>query len=146
MRNRTLIKNACLYGQTLRSIAITNGKIRRMLLPGSEHLFKAEHVIDLEGNYLFPGLIDIHTHGCKGMDTMDGNSLEELAHAYFKSGTTAWLPTTMTEALPRIREALRQPMPTPCLVYPITADVFLPVIIVNFQNFPPKFVKVRKLS
>ena len=28
-------------------------------------------VIDAKGNYVCPGLIDIHIHGCKGFDAMD---------------------------------------------------------------------------
>ncbi len=54
-----------------------------------------EEGIDLKGYKILPGLIDIHTHGCGGYDTMDGE-IEKMAPIYADSGTTSWLPTTMT--------------------------------------------------
>lgn len=52
--------------------------------------------IDLKGKTLIPGLIDVHSHGRNGLDTMDAD-FEKLCLMYAKLGTTSWLPTTMTE-------------------------------------------------
>lgn len=51
---------------------------------------------DLGGNKVYPGLIDIHIHGCMGFDTMDGNKLQEMSQTLLKHGITSWCPTTMT--------------------------------------------------
>ncbi len=37
--------------------------------------------IDLKEQEVFPGLIDIHTHGCMGVDAMD-NQPEDLSRIY----------------------------------------------------------------
>lgn len=68
----------------------------------------ADRVIDAGGAHLFPGLIDIHTHGMMGMDTMDGDSLTPLRKAYLAAGTTTVYPTTVTAAVDNIRRVLSQ--------------------------------------
>ena len=55
-----------------------------------------EDGIDLHGDTVYPGLIDIHSHGCIGFDTMDGGHLPEMSRFLARQGVTAWLPTTMT--------------------------------------------------
>ena len=65
--------------------------------------------IDGEGLLAVPGLVDIHAHGCLGLDTMDGD-FAEMAVFRAKNGTTTWLPTTMTafrEDLERVCAAPR---------------------------------------
>lgn len=66
-----------------------------------------EEVIDGEGCYAIPGLIDIHFHGCKGYDFCDGTkeAIEEIAKYEASIGVTAISPATMTlpvEELERI--------------------------------------------
>ena len=36
-------------------------------------------VVDAQGNYVSPGFLNVHIHGCAGADTMDGTE-EALAH------------------------------------------------------------------
>lgn len=55
----------------------------------------AEKGIDAKGARVIPGLIDVHTHGCFGHDTMDAE-FKELCSFYADCGTTSVLPTTMT--------------------------------------------------
>lgn len=64
--------------------------------------------IDARGNYVSPGFIDIHVHGCSGFDTMDDNenALEVISHSVLKTGVTAFLPTTMTMTLDKINQAI----------------------------------------
>ncbi|MBM7558211.1 N-acetylglucosamine-6-phosphate deacetylase [Halanaerobacter jeridensis] len=55
-------------------------------------------LIDAKGNYIAPGFIDLHIHGAKGYDTMDGNeeALSTISEVISKKGVTSYLPTTMT--------------------------------------------------
>lgn len=53
--------------------------------------------IDLEGKYLAPGFVELHTHGAGGSDFMDG-TLEAFRTAcltHLEHGTTTILPTAM---------------------------------------------------
>jgi N-acetylglucosamine-6-phosphate deacetylase len=52
--------------------------------------------VDFGGARIFPGLIDIHSHGCIGIDTMDAEKLGEMADWELEQGVTTWYPTTMT--------------------------------------------------
>lgn len=60
---------------------------------------------DFAGNKAYPGLVDIHTHGMGGIDTMDGDIIT-LAKLYAKSGTTSFMPTTMTADTFSIKKVL----------------------------------------
>lgn len=69
---------------------------------------KQDEIIDAQGNYISPGFIDIHVHGCGGSDTMDGTieDIETISNNVCKNGVTAFLPTTMTMAKGKIYKAL----------------------------------------
>lgn len=53
-------------------------------------------IVDLKGDYLTPGFIDIHVHGGAGHDFMDGTeeAFRRVCQAHLRHGTTALLPTT----------------------------------------------------
>ena len=70
--------------------------------------FDAE-VIDAENNFVAPGFINIHIHGCNGFDTMDENisALDEMSKFLPSTGVTSFLPTTMTMTRSRIVTALK---------------------------------------
>ena len=55
-------------------------------------------VLDASGCYVIPGLVDIHLHGCMGMDFCDGTgpSLREILRYEAVHGITAVCPATMT--------------------------------------------------
>ena len=57
-----------------------------------------EEVIDGEGCYAIPGLIDLHFHGCMGHDLCDGTkeAIQEIARYEASVGVTAIAPATMT--------------------------------------------------
>lgn len=59
---------------------------------------KGETVIDGEGAYAIPGLIDLHFHGCMGDDFCDGakEALGRIAEYEASVGVTAIAPATMT--------------------------------------------------
>ena len=56
--------------------------------------------IDLDGKYLAPGIVDLHTHGSGGFDFMDGeeSDIHGAARSLAKFGTTCCLPTTLTSS------------------------------------------------
>jgi N-acetylglucosamine-6-phosphate deacetylase len=58
-------------------------------------------IIDVKGNYISPGFIDIHTHGGGGYDFMDGSveSILEAIKTHMRYGTTSIVPTTLTSTL-----------------------------------------------
>ena len=62
---------------------------------------------DLDGARIFPGLIDIHMHGCAGHDCIDGD-LNTIATFQEQNGTTAFCPTLTTAALPKMAQAASQ--------------------------------------
>lgn len=66
-------------------------------------------VTDAEGLKIIPGLIDIHSHGCLGYDTMEGG-LPEMAAYQLSHGITTWYPTTMTMSFEDIRRATEAPI------------------------------------
>ena len=57
-----------------------------------------DDVLDGEGCYLIPGLIDVHTHAAIGCDTSDGDEegVVKMGRYYAKDGVTSWCPTTLT--------------------------------------------------
>lgn len=70
---------------------------------------KGTTVWDMEGDIVIPGLIDTHVHGAGGCDVMDGTieSLQTLADALLKEGTTAFLPTTMSCSPEQLKRVLQ---------------------------------------
>ena len=69
-------------------------------------------IIDAEGKYVLPGLVDMHIHGYLGEDASDGDAegIRKMAQGIAKNGVTSWLPTTMTvsyDALEKAFEAIR---------------------------------------
>ncbi len=65
--------------------------------------------IDANGDYIIPGLVDIHTHAAAGEDASDGKpeAMEILGRYYAKEGVTSWLPTTMTLKEPVLCKAVK---------------------------------------
>lgn len=55
-------------------------------------------ILDVKGNYVSPGFIDLHVHGGGGHDFMDHNTeaFLNVAKLHARYGTTAMCPTTLT--------------------------------------------------
>ncbi len=64
-------------------------------------------IIDACGNYVAPGLVDMHCHGYLGADASDGDmgGIRKMAEGIIKNGVTAWCPTTMTVSKAEIEKA-----------------------------------------
>lgn len=93
-----IYKNALINGQTV-DIEVSGGKI---LYIGKTD----KDGFDLGNRKVFAGLTDIHSHGCMGYDTMDGNHLEEMSEFMAANGVTSWLPTTMTMDMNTIKSVV----------------------------------------
>jgi N-acetylglucosamine-6-phosphate deacetylase len=78
------------------SIKIKNGKIVDIFKKANKN-FLNEKVIDLKKNILAPGLIDIHTHGAGGINSLEiqkSKDIIKIAKSYAKTGTTSIVLTT----------------------------------------------------
>jgi N-acetylglucosamine-6-phosphate deacetylase len=67
-----------------------------------------EDGVDLGGNYLAPGFVDLHVHGAVGRDTMEasGEAFRSICDFHASGGTTSLLLTTATAPLERIVDVL----------------------------------------
>ena len=65
-------------------------------------------IIDAQGGYIAPGLIDLHIHGYLGCDVCDGDedAMKTISKGLLANGVTGYLPTTMTVDMKVIRKSL----------------------------------------
>lgn len=68
-----------------------------------------DEIIDCTGKMIWPGLFDIHTHGCLGYDFSKSSPSEmsEMCSFYAKHGVTSILATTMTNEFEQYERAMR---------------------------------------
>lgn len=67
-----------------------------------------EEVLDLQGDFLLPGFVDVHIHAFKGMDTMNGeDAVRHMSRELKKYGVAAFLPTTMSASPEDTKKALK---------------------------------------
>ena len=92
-----VLKNL-LFHDSLTDITVENGKITAIAPTSGSTTGE-----DCTGLSVIPGLVDMHSHGCVGKDTMDGE-FEEMCAFLAKNGTTSWLPTTMTQSYEAIKK------------------------------------------
>ena len=80
------------------SLAIEDGKIAAYI--------SGEEAIDVEGDILIPGLIDIHTHGRSGCDFCDAseNDILFMKAKYAERGVTTVIPTLASDTLEKMLE------------------------------------------
>ncbi len=92
-----IIKNVLVFTEEKkfeqRTIYIKNG-----LFTNSEMSVTDDEVIDGEGCYAIPGLVDVHFHGCVGADFCDGTkeAIVKMAEYEASQGITTIVPATMT--------------------------------------------------
>lgn len=73
-------------------------------------------LVDAQNAYVSPGFINLHVHGCAGVDTMDAeeDTLHKMSCFQAQTGVTSFLPTTMTsdwDAVYRALDRIRHEMP-----------------------------------
>lgn len=89
-----VIKNVLVYGEdqvfTEGEVCIREGKFAEETAD--------EEVVDGEGCFAIPGLVDIHFHGCVGVDFCDASSeaIAKMAEYEASVGVTSICPATMT--------------------------------------------------
>ena len=87
-------------------VVVRGRKIVDIRAPASH----SDETIDLHGNFLAPGLIDVHVHGANGHDTMEANveAFRAICDYHARGGTTSMLLTTATAPFAEILLALTQ--------------------------------------
>ena len=107
-----IFKNAILVlpdrMETGRNVIVENGRIAHISEKDERH-WKGHEVVDLDGNFLAPGFIDLHLHGAMGRDTMeaDAGAFEAICNYHAAGGTTSLLLTTVTAPTEEIISVLR---------------------------------------
>ena len=100
---RTVIVNAHVISPDVdmegATIVIEGKKIK--LVAANKPAHKADRdttVVDVRGQYVMPGFIDVHTHGALTYDFCDAdeNAIFEVARGKLQEGVTTFLPTTLT--------------------------------------------------
>lgn len=88
------------------SLRVEGGKIIELgqVIAGTH-----EEVIDLAGNFLGPGFIDLHVHGALGRDTMEGTTeaFRAICDYHASGGATSLLLTTVTAPIEEISGVVR---------------------------------------
>ena len=114
-----LIRNATAYmdGRFCAGIELRlmHGQVQEIGCGLMKGLYEEE--IDLGGDYLLPGFVDVHIHAFRGHDAMQGEeAVRSMARDLFREGVAAFLPTTMSasgedtrRAVDGIRAVMRRP-------------------------------------
>ena len=105
------IKNATIFTENNSfqngSIEIENDLIHS--IDFSNRNCSNENTIDAEGLYAIPGLIDIHFHGCMGVDFCDGtvSAFKRIADYELSHGITSICPATMSLPFDTLKSILQ---------------------------------------
>src|SRR6478672_11114931 len=99
-----------IFGDGIRDgleVVVKEGKIAAIC---ERFLAHGEHeIVDLSGNYLAAGFIDLHVHGALGRDTMEASAeaFRSICDFHASGGTTSLLLTTATAPLNEIVNVLQ---------------------------------------
>ena len=102
-------------------IVISEGKVAAI---GQGLMVEGSETIDLKGDLLLPGFVDVHIHAFMGQDTMNGEeAVRHMSRELKKFGVAAFLPTTMSAspedtqaALKGIKAVMDRPEPDGAIV------------------------------
>ena len=101
---KTIIINAHVISPDLEIenavITIEKGTIKSVAKAGkaAPKATKDTTIVDVKGQYVMPGFIDVHTHGANTFDFCDTDpqAIFRLAEGKLQEGVTTFLPTTLT--------------------------------------------------
>jgi N-acetylglucosamine-6-phosphate deacetylase len=97
-------------------VIVEEGKIAEIRPPaprlrrtGEQTRTSSKDVVDLDGNYLAPGFIDLHVHGALGRDNMEASveAFQAICDYHASGGTTSLLLTTATAPMDNIIDVLK---------------------------------------
>ena len=85
-------------------LVVAEGRIQALQVPDG----RDGEMLDAQGLWVAPGLIDVHVHGALGCDVMDATApaLATVARFLAQHGVTSWLPTTMSASREAIDAAI----------------------------------------
>lgn len=90
-------------------IVLENDTIKSVYKDGEKPQVDNDKVIDGNGAFAIPGLIDLHFHGCKGDDFCDASkeAIEHIAKYECSVGVTSIAPATMTLPVSELENVLK---------------------------------------
>ena len=96
-------------------VVVEKGKIAAIREHSNAH---ANEVLDLHGNYLAPGFIDLHVHGALRHDTMEASAeaFQTVCDYHASGGTTSLLLTTATAPMDSIADVLNAVRDSRCSI------------------------------
>lgn len=96
-KNATVLNDEFYFMQA--DVRVDNGIITSIHEPGGINE-DPDETVDLNGLYLIPGFIDIHTHGALAADHLDGShdATDKICQYMASNGTTGILATIMTQS------------------------------------------------
>ena len=108
VNGRVLLPEAEIRGQAV----VYDEKILGLVEEGEARAL-ADEIIDAQGAYVAPGLVDVHIHGYQGADVSDADpdGVRRMAKGLTENGVTSFLPTTLTvawETLELVCDQLRE--------------------------------------
>ncbi len=110
---KKLLKNAKIYNTETKAfekgaVLMENRVIGAVYAENDCDLPVDCEAVDLQGAYVAPGLIDLHTHGRAGGDfvSAEGDKLQKMAQAYLSKGVTTLLPTLASATLEELQAAI----------------------------------------
>jgi len=97
------------------TLVVEDGKIVDLVPSGEERAGRREEVLDAQGLWVVPGLIDVHVHGGAGHDTMDATpqAIHGMACFFAQHGVTSFLATTVAAPPQLIRQAIENAVRCP---------------------------------
>ncbi len=107
---KTIIKNAHVISPDVdlenATIVIEGAKIKSVSAKKVSEKGAAT-IVDVKGQYVMPGFIDVHTHGALTYDFCDPDeqAVFKLAEAKLQEGVTSFLPTTLTVSSDELKVA-----------------------------------------
>ena len=113
IRNATALIGGAFHEHT--EVRIHNGRVQEVGQGLEKGLY--EDTVDLAGDYLLPGFVDVHIHAFRGHDTMQGEAaVRAMSRELFREGVAAFAPTTMSAsaedtcaAVEGVRRVMEQP-------------------------------------
>ena len=91
------------------SVSIANGRIQEIITTTTEGNNETDTVVDLDGDYLVPGLIDLQLYGGSQLFLNEQpvpNTVRHIYETHARNGTTTLLPTIHSTSLDVMQRAM----------------------------------------